>query len=114
MPMSSDTATGSPFNTPRSETTLKAKANTNTLGPNIEFATKWSTAPYRGDRSEDVHTSDTPQRVGVSLREPGQTVHGQQRHLPGVGSRQVHRPFQWCRRPRPKRPAWHDPTEPEH
>jgi hypothetical protein len=35
---------------------VEGGGQTNTLGPNIELATKWSTAPYRGDQP----VTDTP------------------------------------------------------
>ena len=33
---------------------VQGGANVNTLGPNIELATKWSTAPYTGDVEASV------------------------------------------------------------
>ena len=41
---------------------VEGQANVNTLGPNIELATKWSTAPYRGDQTE-TPTRSTPPNV---------------------------------------------------
>jgi hypothetical protein len=93
---------------------VQGQGQINTLGPNIELATKWSTAPYRGSQSPDTPAPSPPTNVW-GYRAPERENHCMAHNDTCNGWATKSSDRQWCIFHTPKKSsADADPIEPNN